>query len=245
MASNPGAHLRTIVLVPAWNEEGSVGGVVRNVRRELPSATVLVIDDGSEDRTAAEAQAAGALVLQLPYNLGVGGAMRAGYRFAFRHGYQIAVQVDADGQHVVADLRRLIRRLDEADVVIGSRFMGHGNYDVRGPRRWAMRLLASVLSLLARTRLTDTTSGFRATNRAAIALFARNYPIEYLGDTVESLVDAARVGLRIAEEPVAMVPRATGRSSQSSLRATAYLLRAVLVLILATIRRPIQKVVPS
>lgn len=233
------SHLNLILLVPAWNEENSVGRVVGEVSRTLPDATVLVIDDGSHDATAERAKAAGALVLNLPYNLGVGGAMRAGYRYACRHGYDIAVQVDADGQHVPADLPRLIRRLDEADIVVGSRFAGRGSYGVRGPRRWAMRMLAYVLSRYSGARLSDVTSGFRATNQAAIALFAGQYPCEYLGDTVESLLDAARAGLRVVEEPVEMLPRAKGLPSQSWLRATGYLLRAILVLILAAIRRPV------
>ena len=136
----------------------------------MPDADLLVIDDGSADRTAQRAQAAGATVCPLPFNLGVGGAMRTGYRYALRNGYDAAVQIDADGQHDPRYLARLLDRLDAADVVIGARFATPDDpYKVRGPRRWAMVLLAWVLSRLARTRLTDVTSGFRVSNRRAIS----------------------------------------------------------------------------
>lgn len=226
-----------LVVVPAWNEEAAVGAVVREVHAVHPDAEVLVVDDGSEDDTAGEAHRAGATVLRLPVNLGVGGAMRTGYRYAARQGHKVVVQVDGDGQHDPAEIARLLDALDGADVVIGARFAGKGDYEVKGPRRLAMRMLAFSLSRIAGTRLTDATSGFRALNRAAIELFAAEYPAEYLGDTVEALVIAARAGLRIRQVPVVMRPRETGTASQSAVRATIYLLRAGLVLGLARIRR--------
>ncbi len=225
------------MVVPAWNEEESVAGVVTEIEAAQPLVDVLVVDDGSQDRTAAEAAAAGALVLSLPYNLGVGGAMRAGYRFALRNGYDVVVQVDADGQHDPAYLTTLIKGLDDADIVIGARFAGEGRYTARGPRRWAMVLLALVLSRIAKQKLTDVTSGFRAANRRAIELFANHYPAEYLGDTVESLVIALRSGCRVRQEPVAMRPRTTGQASQSPLRASIYLARTVVALVLALVRK--------
>jgi glycosyltransferase involved in cell wall biosynthesis len=228
---------RLLVLVPAWNEELGVVAVVKEVHAAAPYADVLVIDDGSTDRTADVAASAGARVLRLPYNLGVGGAMRAGYRYAMRYGYGYGVQVDADGQHDPAEIPRLIDQLAGADVVIGARFAQRGNYTVAGPRGWAMWLLARALSRITGVRLTDTTSGFRALNRTAMALFARHYPAEYLGDTVESLVIAHRAGCRIAQVPVAMRPRANGVPSQSAGWAAIYLSRACLALGLALIRR--------
>jgi glycosyltransferase involved in cell wall biosynthesis len=198
---------------------------------------VVVVDDGSTDRTAAVAEAAGAVVLQLPFNVGVGGAMRAGLLYAQRHGYDGVVQVDADGQHDPAQIERLLRALNEVDVVVGSRFASGSGHSARGPRRWAMRLLARSLSRICRTRLTDVTSGFRATGPRALGLLARYYPSEYLGDTVESLVVVQKAGLRVREVPVTMRPRAGGTPSQSPVRATVYLGRAVLVLVLATIRK--------
>ncbi|MFG2002430.1 glycosyltransferase family 2 protein [Spirillospora sp. NPDC048911] len=228
----------TLVVVPALNEESAIAGVLKELAAACPDADVLVIDDGSSDGTAAQATALGVPVVRLPFNLGVGGAMRAGYRHALRHGYTAVVQVDADGQHDAAYIPRLVAELATADLVIGARFAGEGEYSAgRGPRRWAMSLLAGVLSRLAGTRLTDTTSGFRAAGPRAIQLFAEHYPAEYLGDTVESTVIAVRSGYRVRQVPVAMRPRASGRASQSSLRATIYLFRAVVALGLALVRR--------
>src|SRR3954449_10629940 len=155
---------RVLAIVPAYNEAAAVGSTIAELNSTCPGVDVLVIDDGSSDGTADVARGAGARVCQLPYNLGVGGAMRAGYRFALRHQYEVAVQVDADGQHDPTYVRPLVDALEAADIVIGARFAGAGDYRARGPRRWAMRLLAFALSRLAGTRLTDVTSGFRAAN---------------------------------------------------------------------------------
>jgi len=228
---------RVLVVVPAWNEQDSVGRVVEEVRHVDSSFDVLVVDDGSTDDTAAVAARAGASVCRLPFNLGVGGAMRAGFRYALQEGYDAVVQVDADGQHDTSYIPLLLAALSDSDVVIGARFAGEGAYASRGPRRWAMRVLASVLSGLAGERLCDVTSGFRAANHRAIALFAEHYPSEYLGDTVESLVIAVRTGCRVGQVPVSMRARSTGRASQTTLRSSVYLARAVAALGLALVRR--------
>ncbi|WP_255356806.1 glycosyltransferase family 2 protein [Cellulomonas sp. B6] len=235
------------MIVPAWNEEESLPAVLAELRSSLPEADVLVVNDGSTDRTAAVARADGrTMVLDLPLNLGVGGAMRAGYRFALRRGYSRTVQVDADGQHDPADVRRVVDALDAegADVVIGARFAGLGTYAVRGPRRWAMTVLSWSLSRVAGTRLTDTTSGFRASNRRAVELFAREYPAEYLGDTVESLVIACRAGLRVRQVGVEMRPRSAGTPSHSPAKAALFLGRALVALVIALSRpmgRPVSE----
>lgn len=231
------ARPRVLVVVPAWNEQECVAAVVAEVREVLEGVDLVVVDDGSSDATAERALEAGAGVLSLPYHLGVGAAMRAGYRYAAENGYDVAVQVDADGQHDPRDVPRLVGALESCDLVIGARFAGKGAYDVSGPRRLAMRLLAWGASRITGTRLTDVSSGFRAANRAVIELFARDYPQEYLGDTVESLVIAARSGCRVHQLPVSMRARAGGAPSQSLWKSTAYLFRAVLVLVLAAIRR--------
>lgn len=231
-------HRRVLIVLPALNEEHNVEKVVAEVRQQLPTAGILVVDDGSTDATASRARAGGAEVARLAINLGVGGAMRTGFRYALRHGYDIVVQVDADGQHDPREVIELLDALDTADLVIGARFAGRGSYPARGPRRWAMWLLAFALSGLAGTRLTDVTSGFRAAGPRAVRLFAYHYPAEYLGDTMESLVNAARCGLRIRQVPVQMRVRQSGNPSQTPIRAAVYLLRAALALLLVLVRRP-------
>ena len=228
---------RVLAVVPAFNEEESVGSTIEELTSVNPGIDVLVVDDGSGDDTAQVARRAGAIVCQLPYNLGVGGAMRAGYRYALRHDYDVAVQVDADGQHDPTYLKALVDELDTADIVVGARFAGKGDYRARGPRRWAMRLLAVALTRLAHHKLTDVTSGFRAVNRRGIRLFADHYPAEYLGDTVESLVIAVRSGCSVRQIPVSMRIRSGGQASQSTLTATLYLVRAVVALALALVRK--------
>lgn len=228
---------KTLIVMPAFNEEDAVGDVVREVHAALPGVSVLVVDDGSRDRTAAVARAAGARVARLPFNLGVGGAMRTGFRFALENGYSTVVQVDSDGQHDPAGVPALLAALAEGnDVVMGARFAGEGDYRVRGPRAWAMKVLSAVLSRTARTRLTDTTSGFRASGPRAIALFADHYPAEYLGDTIEALVIAARAGLTISQVPVAMRPRAGGVPSHNFVKSAIYLARASVALVFAYVR---------
>ncbi|WP_024287628.1 glycosyltransferase family 2 protein [Cellulomonas sp. KRMCY2] len=229
---------RLLVVVPAWNEQETLPAVIAELRAAVPAADVLVVNDGSTDLTSEVAWAAGALVLDLPINLGVGGAMRAGYTYALRKGYDAAVQLDADGQHNPADIPRLLEQMaaQGAHVVIGARFAGVGDYAARGPRRWSMRLLATVLSRVAGTRLTDTTSGFKAADRRAIRLFAANYPAEYLGDTIESLVIASRAGLTIRQVGVAMRPRAGGQPSHGPFKAAVFLSRATLALVIALSR---------
>jgi glycosyltransferase involved in cell wall biosynthesis len=223
--------------MPAWNEEETVAATITQLRAAQPDFDVLVVDDGSADRTSEEAARAGAAVCRLPFNLGVGGAMRAGYRYGLEMGYDVVAQVDADGQHDAAFLSELIDALAHADVVIGARFAGQGDYKVGLMRGSAMRLLATVLSRLSGTRLTDVTSGFRVVNRRALRIFATHYPAEYLGDTVESLVIALRTGCTVRQVPVVMRPRAGGTASQTPVRAAIYLGRAVIALGLALVRR--------
>lgn len=229
------AH-KLLVVVPALNEQDSVAQVIDDIRRTVPDAGCVVIDDGSTDATVARATEAGATVLSLPYNLGVGGAMRAGFRFARHNGYDVVVQVDADGQHDAQYIPALVAQLSDADIVIGARFAGLGEYDARGPRRWAMRMLARAIGRVAGRRLTDVTSGFKAMGPRAIRLFAVTYPAEYLGDTVEALVIGARAGLRIRQLPVEMRPRQGGEPSHNPFRAAVYLGRAGIAFLLALSR---------
>lgn len=229
---------RAIIVVPAWNEQLTVGETVREIRAATPDLPVLVVSDGSTDRTADVARDAGALVLELPFNLGVGGAMRAGFRYAVRHGYEAAVQVDADGQHDPREVPAMLEKLGEFDIVIGARFAGDDDqYKVKGPRKWAMVVLSKVLSKLAKTKLTDATSGFKVTGGRALPVFAEHYPVEYLGDTVESLVIALRAGCKVTQVPAHMRPRRGGTPSHRPIKSMIYLFRAGFALLLALIRR--------
>jgi glycosyltransferase involved in cell wall biosynthesis len=229
---------RTLIVMPALNEEASVGRVVHEVLENLPGIDCLVVDDGSTDQTSSVARAAGATVARLPVNLGVGGAMRVGFKYALETGHDNVVQVDSDGQHDPRSVVDLLTALETCDIVIGARFAGTGDYEVHGPRRWAMNFLSSILSRVAHTKLSDTTSGFRASGPRAVALFAEHYPAEYLGDTIESLVIAARYGLVIRQIPVAMRVRSGGRPSHNPFRSAAYLARAVMALVFAIARPP-------
>lgn len=228
---------RTLVITPAWNEAETVGQTIAEIFALDQGYDVLVVDDGSKDDTAEVAEAAGAMVLKLPFNMGVGGAMRAGFKFAQRFDYDAAIQVDADGQHNPQDIASVVAGLDTADISIGARFAEKGDYKVSGPRHWAMVFLAKVISAIARTRLTDVTSGFRAANRRAIAQYIDHYPAEYLGDTIDSLVVAIKSGCSVTQVGVAMRPRQGGTASHNPWKSAIYLLRSVFALLFAVTRR--------
>ena len=224
--------------MPAWNEAANVANTINEIRSSGVSHDFVVVNDGSTDATSRVARDAGATVLDLPFNLGVGGAMRTGFTYAERHSYDAAIQVDADGQHDPRDIERILGGLEHANVCIGARFTGHDTtYVVKGPRRWAMRFLAAVLSSVAKTPLTDATSGFRAADRRAIAQYVRYYPSEYFGDTIDSLVAAIHEGLTVTQVPATMRPRAYGTPSNGTIKSTVYLVRSCFALGLSLMRR--------
>jgi glycosyltransferase involved in cell wall biosynthesis len=230
--------MKLLIAMPALNEGRSIASVIEDVKRAMPAVDVLVIDDGSTDNTVENARNAGAQVVSLPFNIGVGGALRAGFVYASRNGYTHLVQVDADGQHNPEQIEILLEASKRSDVVIGSRFaLGREGFEVSRTREFAMRWLAFWLTKICGVKLTDVTSGFRLANKAAIELFASEYPPEYLGDTVESLVIAHRANLKIEEVPVVMNKRLYGSSSQSTVKALWYVLRATLVIFLAVVHR--------
>ncbi|PVU83966.1 glycosyl transferase family 2 [Cellulomonas sp. WB94] len=235
-----------LIVLPAWNEQEALPSVLQEIRTLMPGIAVLVVNDGSTDATSHVARRLGVPVLDLPVNLGVGGAMRAGFKYALRTGHDAVIQLDADGQHDPRNVETLLQAMASAnvDVVIGARFAGVGAYESRGPRRWAMRGLSFVLSRLVGTRLTDTTSGFKLSGPRAVRLFATNYPAEYLGDTVESLVIAHRAGLSIRQVGVEMRPRSGGQPSHSPIRSAIFLLRAGLALGIA-LTRPATPLAPE
>ena len=234
---------KVLVVIPAFNEESSVASVISEVRRR--GYAVLVVDDGSTDRTGAVAQQAGAVVLHLPVNLGVGGALRCAFRYAVVNGYRTVVQCDADGQHDPAEIPRLLDAMvaEQADLVIGSRFVSGGQYDVGRARRLLMKRLARSASRQTGTRITDATSGFRVIGSRLLGPFAASYPAEYLGDTVEALVRAGRGGYRVREVAVQMRQRSSGVSSASVLSSMWYVIRVMTALRLDRFRPTGRRVV--
>jgi glycosyltransferase involved in cell wall biosynthesis len=227
-----------LVVIPALNEEATVADVVRGALDHL-ACDVLVVDDGSGDGTAAVARAAGALVLRHPFNLGVGAAIRTGFRYASERGYTTMLQLDADGQHDPSDARRLVERLHDepADIVVGSRFAA--GYRVGRLRRLGMRMLSNVVSRRLATPVTDTTSGYRAFGKRAVSSFSLAYPSAYLSDTVEALLLAGDWQLRVVEEPVRMHVRQGGRPSSGAALSALSFLRLALVILLHNVRRPL------
>lgn len=228
---------RTVALIPAWNEEESIGDVLSSLQKRHPDFDILVIDDGSTDRTADIAEDQGAYVASLPFNLGIGAALRTGFQFAAHHDYDRAFQFDADGQHDSIEVSKLMERLDGgADLVIGSRFLDNQGYEVGSTRGLAMQFLRWMIQLLVGTRFTDTSSGFRGFSRPMIKHFATEYPREYM-DSVEALVNASYHGFHVVEVPVTMHERAGGTPSNRSIKLLYHYVRLWSVLVLTFSRR--------
>lgn len=236
-AGAPDMGPRVLVIVPTFNEEACIAEVISSVHQHVPYADVLVVNDGSTDDTAHRARQAGGVVLSLPFNLGVGAAIRAGYKYARNSGYRKVVQMDGDGQHDASYIPNLIAGLDTADLIIGARFSGEGNYHAPTTRRLAMRILSLLLTILLRAKLNDVTSGFRACGPRALSVFCQHYPAEYLGDTVESLIIARKASLRIRQIPVSMRPRQNGQASQDTVHSCVYFARAILAVALGLVRK--------
>jgi glycosyltransferase involved in cell wall biosynthesis len=211
---------RVLVIIPAYNEEAALPATLVALDEVGTPLDVIVVDDGSVDATRTAAIDAGARVVSLPFNLGVGSAVRTGLRFARERGYDRAVVFDADGQHDAGDIAALLHALDDgADVALASRFAaGADAYPVSRLRRWAMRFLARFVRHLTKQQFSDPTSGFRAFDRPAIELLAREYPVEYLADTVEVLLIVSNAGLRIEEVASTMRVRAAGQPSNRRIR---------------------------
>jgi hypothetical protein len=230
--------VRSLAIVPAFNESGSIGDVIDEIRASDPTLDVLVVDDGSADDTCEVAARHGAEVVRLPFNLGIGGAVQTGFRYAAGLGYELVVRVDGDGQHDPAQIGLLTPPVlaDEADICVGSRFAGPGGYRSSATRRLGIRLLARTVSLLTGQKLTDTTSGFQVLNRRAIELFADDYPHDY--PEVEAAVMLHKHGLRLVEVPVTMRERATGVSSITALRSVYYMVKVLLAVLVGMLRRP-------
>jgi len=222
-----------LVIVPAFNEMMTINEVVTNV--QAYGYDVLVVDDASSDNTAEIAESAGATVLQLAINLGVGGALRAGFRYAVDNGYSSVVQIDGDGQHPahqIADLERAATLYD-AHLVIGSRFLSSDATLVPSTaRRLSMWMLSTLMSHLAKTQLTDTTSGFRLIREPLLQQFAKSFPDYYLGDTFEATATAVRAGYSVVEIPAALSTRTHGTSSVSTSQAVLLIAKSLISVML-------------
>jgi hypothetical protein len=236
---------RYLAIVPAHNESASIGATVAELRQWAPEFDVLVVDDGSVDDTAARAIGPGVVVVRLPFNLGIGGAVQTGYIYARDHGYEFAVQVDGDGQHDPREVRVLLQALVSdpiAHMVTGSRFLDrrNGGHRSTASRRAGNRVLASLVSAMTGRRVTDATSGFRITDRQAIEVFADSYPNDY--PEVEAILLLHKHRMASREVPVTMRPRLAGSSTISAGRPIYYMAKVTLALIVGFCRaRPVEQ----
>ena len=229
---------RVLVILPAYNEAESIGDVITAIRKEDPDYGIVVIDDGSNDDTPrVVAQFPGVDLVQLPYNLGIGGAMQTGYKYALRKGYDIAIQCDSDGQHPVDRIKDLVAHVEtgDADMIIGSRYVADTSYVPSVSRRVGKSILSRLVDAIIGSGITDTTSGFRAVNRKVIAIFAHDYPDDY--PEAEALVILHKHGLKAAEVPVEMRPRQGGFTSIRPPHALYYMVKVALAIFVDVFRR--------
>jgi glycosyltransferase involved in cell wall biosynthesis len=228
-----------LAVIPAYNESATISRVVEALRENAPEFDALVVDDGSSDRTHVLARQAGAKVVRLPFNVGIGGAVQTGFVYARDHGYDFLAQVDGDGQHDSFELERLIAKMgeDHVDMVCGSRFLSDDyRYPAPFSRRTGIHVFAFLLSALVGKRVSDPTSGFRLYNRRAIELFARDYPHDY--PEVEAVLMLHRHRLRMCEIPVRMYTRGGGSSSINTGKSAYYMIKVLLALFVGLGRRP-------
>ena len=222
---------KVLIIIPAFNEGKSIRSIIADIRKHIPTADILVVNDGSSDDTLEQARSTGAAVIDMPYNVGIGAAMQTGYKYAMERDYDAAVQCDGDGQHPPYQIKNLVAPLlsGSADIVVGSRFLGSFGYRSSILRQIGIILFSWMLTLITRTRLTDTTCGFRALNKKTIKSFAKYYPCDY--PEVEALVLAHQEGLRIKEVAIRIYRREHGVSSISALDSFYYTVKVFLAVI--------------
>ncbi|MGE5328753.1 MAG: glycosyltransferase family 2 protein [Deltaproteobacteria bacterium] len=227
---------KKLVIIPAYNEEKSIEEVIAKTQKSLPEVDILVIDDGSKDQTAFKSREAGAFVIQLPFNIGIGGAVQTGYIYAMQNNYDIAIQCDADGQHDPTQIKKIIEPiiLDSADMVIGSRYLEKTLYKSKLMRRIGIMFLSNTVSMLIGKRISDPTSGFRAVNKKIIEYFSDRYPLDY--PEADVLVRLNNHNFRMLEIPVEMRKRQGGKSSITPLKSIYYMAKVSLALIINAIR---------
>lgn len=229
---------RALVIIPALNEEARIKAVIEGVRRSLPTADVLVIDDGSGDRTAAVGQEAGAHVVRHPFNLGVGTALQTGYKYAVTRDYELVFQLDGDGQHDPAYLPRLLDALEnsDAELVIGSRFLDEKSYRGSVGRKIGIVFFGKLVSMLIQEKLTDVTSGYRGMKRNVLQFCIQDiYSFDY--PDADFLLALHRAGFRIQEIPIAVSQREGGESQHRGLRPIYYLLKMFLSIFVILLRK--------
>lgn len=232
------SHPKTLIILPAFNEVDNITKTVTQVREHVSWADVLVINDGSIDQTTQKAQDAGAIVLNMPYNVGIGAAVQTGFKYAARKGYELVARLDGDGQHSPDDTVHLLEivQAGEYDVAIGSRFLGDGDYGTPFMRKFGIAIISGLLTLITKRRVTDPTSGFSAFNRRAIMLFAKLYPHDY--PEPEAIVICHKSGLRVCEIPVTFLAREHGISQFTvPTRSAYYMLKVTLAILINTLRR--------
>ena len=232
---------RVLAIIPAFNEQAAIAGTIRNLKQNCPHLDILVINDGSLDNTTEVARDTGlATVVELPCNLGIGGAVQTGFKYADRHGYDVAIQFDADGQHLAEEIDKLTAPLqaEGADVSIGSRFLGHRTFQSTFARRIGIYIFYLVNSFLIRQPITDNTSGFRAYNRRAIAFLAEHYPMDY--PEPEAVILLGKNGFKLTEVAVAMQERQGGVSSINLRRSVYYMIKVLLAILMTFLREPVK-----
>ncbi len=229
--------MKILVVVPAYNEAGSIRGVIEDLRNNFPEGEVLVVNDGSSDNTGPLARGFGANVIDMPYNVGIGGVMQTGFIHALREGFEAAIQFDGDGQHRADEISKILRpwKIEGADLVVGSRFLSEEGFTSSVQRRIGAKILSFVVTALIRKKITDTTSGFRLYGRKAIEFFADYYPEDY--PEVEALILAHKKGFRIKEVAARLDPRATGKSSITTTRAVYYMVKVLLAILVDLLKK--------
>ncbi len=229
--------MKVLVIVPAYNEAGCIGDVIDDLRNNFSEGDVLVVNDGSRDNTSELARKHGARVVDLPFNLGIGGAMQTGFRYALEGGYDAAIQFDGDGQHKADEIGKILRpwQLEGADLVVGSRFLSEEGFTSSVQRRIGAKILSFVVTTLIGKRITDTTSGFRLYDRRAIEFFSNTYAEDY--PEVEALILAYKKGLSVKEVPSRLGPRAAGRSSITAPRAVYDMVKVLLAIFVDLIKK--------
>ena len=228
---------KILIIIPAFNEEKNIAHVISSIRQEVPFCDIVVVNDASTDRTGEIAKAEGVVVIDLPHNLGIGGAMQTGYKYASIKNYDFAIQVDGDGQHPADQIKKLIPVVmnEEVDVAVGSRFIINGGYRPTRTRLVGMRYFSSLLTLILRQRVTDTTSGFRVVNKKVIDFFSRHYPEDY--PEVEALLLLHKGGFKIKEVSVDMRERTGGKSSITPFRSLYYMVKVSLAIFINLLRK--------